>query len=88
VQDAQNFLARKQLPGAKVLLVSRRHVAIIILPESGDSFVTAFQKFVNSLSNSADFARSIEDEFMLWLSSDEQGYFCFRLPEDFYFSME
>jgi hypothetical protein len=88
MQNAQNFLAEKHMPGANVLLVSRRHIATIMLPESGRGFVTTFQKFFDSISTLPDFAKLVERDFTRWLNSDEHGYFCVRLLDDFDFSME
>jgi hypothetical protein len=85
MQNAQNFLAEKHLPGANVLLVSRRHIASILLQRSSRGFVTTFQKFFDSLSTSPEIASVIEVDFARWLNSDEQGCFCVRLPEEFDF---
>lgn len=81
MQDALGFAADNPLPGANVVLISRRRVAIVIVRQNQQAYLMTFARLLAALET--DFARQIASQFDEWAIPDAQGYFCSVLPDEY-----
>ena len=79
MEDAIGFASENPTPGMKVVLVSRRKIAIVIIRQDGQAYVMTFAKFLATLEGSV--ANDISFKFDEWGAQNDQGYFCTLLPE-------
>ena len=81
MQDAAAFASRPGAPSGNIVLVSRRRVAVVLVRNSAQAYVTRLEKFQTMIA--PDMAEDILKNFKIWLSLDEPGYFCAILPGNF-----
>ena len=81
MQDALGFAADNPLPGANVVLVSRRRVAIVIVRQKQQAYLMTFARLLATLQ--VDFAMQIGSQFDAWAIPEAQGYFCSVLPDEY-----
>lgn len=81
MEDAIGFASENPSPGMNVVMISRRKIAIVIVPHNGQAYVMTFTKFLTTLESNS--AKDISSQFDEWTTGNEQGYFCAVLPDDY-----
>ncbi len=65
----------------KILMISKRLIAIIILRKERLAFITTHEKFLSVMNK--DYVRQTTEGFEHWKQQASNGYFCATLPFDF-----
>ena len=65
----------------KILMISKRLIAIIILRKERLAFITTHEKFLSVMDK--DFVDQTAEGFERWKQKASNDYFCTTLPADF-----
>jgi hypothetical protein len=83
--DAIQFANDNPAPTANVVLVSRRRIAIVITRHDQHAYVLTFDQFLSTFPE--DHRPKVIGDFDAWIATNEQGYFCAILPDEYRISM-
>ena len=81
MHDALAVAANNARGMGKILMISKRLIAIIILRHRRIAFLTTYDKFISVMDE--DFVSRFAKSFEHWRRQETNDYLCIGLPEDF-----
>ena len=81
MHDALDVVANNARGFDKILMISKRQIAIIILRQKRIAYLTTYEKFISVMDE--EFLRRFVESFEQWRRKETNDYLCTSLPEDF-----
>lgn len=85
IHDAFSVSATNSRGFDKLLMISKRLIAIVILRNERTAFITTYEKILSLLDK--DFVQQIAGDFERWGQQASNDYFCAALPANFEWTM-